>query len=729
MNVLRDAAIGYAESKWHIFPIGKNGKPIIKWKQYQTEYASVEEVRRWFNSYDVKKLGWIPWASGLWAMDADGPEAVKWMLENAPPSPIWTQTMRGRHHFYRAPPGVIIKNGVNVIPGLPPGNQIDIRGQGGMVIIPPSAHMNKNGEIDGYYIWHWLEGYDFYDPILWSKFVFWTLAGYEQGYEERPRLTLVTTPSASVGNLNKDLSQVKIPLNVGNEPVSQGERNVRLTQLTGRWINEGRTPEDIYFMALGWNLRNQPPLSTDEVERTVQSILETHARNHPGSFENQVNDDDVIENVADFQMGVKDDESDKIPDYLLNPGGFLSMFKDYVLESTAVSHELFAICAGASLLGTLMGQKVCTESELRTNLYFVCLSPSGTGKDAPLKAIPNLLRACDDYTCAQLLGPDQLASSAALVKALSLKPVQLILMDEIGDVMSSVKGKMDSSKQDLVRVLKTLFSATERPVLKSYANVSNNVEIWNHCLSIYMTGVPTALYNNLTVSDLTDGFLPRTVIISLDLEVKKPRRYLNSKPPEALVDAVITLNALLKEEPSEESSKENKVREPVKIHKTDEAFNFFDSWRDKYIYLQNKVRQDADGISSIYNRVPEICHKLALVHAISLKFGVPEKVELENVKYACDFLDWAVPRMVRDVKTHVAYNPQDALKRRILALLERKPYISEAEIYRNVRDCTHRQAEDVLTILKNAKLIVETRKFVESTKKIHTFYRSYDEAK
>jgi hypothetical protein len=136
---LFDAAVTYVRCGWHIVPIGGNKKPLIQWKKYQNECPTPADVNDWFKM-PVEKLGWVLWANGFWAMDADGPEAVKWMMENSPPSPIWTITKRGRHLFYRAPPGVIVKNQTNVIPGLPEGNQIDIRGKGGMVIIQPSRY-------------------------------------------------------------------------------------------------------------------------------------------------------------------------------------------------------------------------------------------------------------------------------------------------------------------------------------------------------------------------------------------------------------------------------------------------------------------------------------------------------------------------------------------------------------------------------------------------------------
>jgi hypothetical protein len=55
--------------------------------------------------------------------------------------------------------------------------------------------------------------------------------------------------------------------------------------------------------------------------------------------------------------------------------------------------------------------------------------------------------------------------------------------------------------------------------------------------------------------------------------------------------------------------------------------------------------------------------------------------------------------MVKDIGQSVAYNPQDALLRRTLAVLEKKGRISREEIYRMLKDCTHRQADDMIQIV------------------------------
>jgi hypothetical protein len=50
----------------------------------------------------------------------------------------------------------------------------------------------------------------------------------------------------------------------------------------------------------------------------------------------------------------------------------------------------------------------------------------------------------------------------------------------------------------------------------------------------------------------------------------------------------------------------------------------------------------------------------------------------------------------------VAYNAQDALVRRITEIIEYKGKISREQIYRTLKDCNHKQAEDAISIVVNS---------------------------
>ncbi len=63
------------------------------------------------------------------------------------------------------------------------------------------------------------------------------------------------------------------------EPVPEGTRNATLASLTGHLLWHGIDPDVALELLLCWNrVRCTPPLSDEEVARTIDSILRTHAR-------------------------------------------------------------------------------------------------------------------------------------------------------------------------------------------------------------------------------------------------------------------------------------------------------------------------------------------------------------------------------------------------------------------------------------------------------------------
>ncbi|MFX0200328.1 MAG: primase C-terminal domain-containing protein [Candidatus Hodarchaeota archaeon] len=67
--------------------------------------------------------------------------------------------------------------------------------------------------------------------------------------------------------------------------VKAGARNEAITQLAGRYIAKGLSREEVLPILLDANGRFEPPLDQDEVERTIDSVIKTHERNHPQGSE------------------------------------------------------------------------------------------------------------------------------------------------------------------------------------------------------------------------------------------------------------------------------------------------------------------------------------------------------------------------------------------------------------------------------------------------------------
>lgn len=130
-EALRYLSLGYS-----IFPLHARSKiPAIKWEKYQTEKPSVDEVSKWF-SVDRNIAIVTGQVSGLVVMDIDTTRGGEYkpLLEKYHTDMV-CKTGKGFHLYYTHP-GWTVTNDVDFLPG------VDVRGDGGYVVAPPSTHPN-----------------------------------------------------------------------------------------------------------------------------------------------------------------------------------------------------------------------------------------------------------------------------------------------------------------------------------------------------------------------------------------------------------------------------------------------------------------------------------------------------------------------------------------------------------------------------------------------------------
>lgn len=659
-----DAALEYADQGFSVIPVRRDTKrPFVKWEKYQTEPATSEEIYAWWEEFPSANVAIITGAvSGLVVVDADGPTGQQWIIDNLPRTSVYQKTAKGIHAIYKHPGGdLAIGNRGRLAP------EVDVRGDGGYIVAAPSVH--ESGHV---YQWVFTEGL-----YGWDGLTDWP------GYISPAK----ASQAAPGGNLQVDLTGVRPALSC--DPVAQGSRNDTLARLVGSWVAKGLSIDEILLMAGAWNDKCQPPLGQSEVEQTVRSICQTHVRNTGQPIGQPVFEAEELHvPEAITQTGP--------PPALLNPGGLLQEIMTFIDESSAASFPLFNLGAALALIGTLVGQKIMTETGLRTNLYIISLADSGTGKDAPLSAVKKLLAPAGGT---DLVGPNHITSGAALLTGL-MPPHerQIALLDEIGDIMAGLKNPRDP-KADIPRILKGLFSSTDRSEIKNYADSKQNIVLLWHHLSLYATGSPERFWETLTYGDVTDGFLARVLILESDHEPPMPRPPRTFAPAPWLVDAIKALNYL---DPPK-SGGNLSAPAPVVVCKTPDAAAWFDQWALTWFTLRNQYRKSEDGRAAIYGRAAEHCHKLALIYAVS-RVGAniwQGQVTIDDVQKAAALVDYIIPAMVNQIERNISVNELDQLRRRILKVIanvatKAKPGATKRELIKGVRGLTSKQLDEVL---------------------------------
>ena len=249
-----EAARSYLARGWSVVPVqGRSKRPLIKWEPLQHSRAKDKDLEAWFRRWPDANVALVTGEiSGLVVLDVDprhgGDDSLTELERRYGPLPQTVESISGGggRHIYFLHPGNVLRNRVGLTAG------VDLRGDGGMIIVPPSVHPNGRR-------YEWEVSHHPDDTPL-APMPAWLLA---LAHGETPYL----------GHSSSHWQDLV------REGVAEGERNNTIASLTGHLLWHGVDPAVVAELLLCWNqVRARPPLSDEEVTRTVESIVRTHRR-------------------------------------------------------------------------------------------------------------------------------------------------------------------------------------------------------------------------------------------------------------------------------------------------------------------------------------------------------------------------------------------------------------------------------------------------------------------
>src|SRR6266566_7723569 len=131
------AALSYLKTGWRPIPIVPGGKdPLLtSWKDYQARSPTQTEVTQWFTKWPDANVAVVTGqGSGIVVVDIDsqeGEDALRSLCGDV--RTLTSLTSRGRHLPFPHP-GNAVRNALKILPG------IDVKGDGGYILVQPSIH-------------------------------------------------------------------------------------------------------------------------------------------------------------------------------------------------------------------------------------------------------------------------------------------------------------------------------------------------------------------------------------------------------------------------------------------------------------------------------------------------------------------------------------------------------------------------------------------------------------
>jgi hypothetical protein len=350
--------------------------------------------------------------------------------------------------------------------------------------------------------------------------------------------------------------------------------------------------------------------------------------------------------------------------------GALALMVRHILASAIRPQPWLAVGASLVALGALMGRKVRTASNLRSNVYALGIAESGGGKDHARKVIKEILFQAG---LAEHLGGERIASGAGLITALIRQPASLFQIDEFGRFMANVVDKRRAPKHlseiwDLFTELATSAGTTFFGAEYADQKERPRQDIIEPCACIHGVSAPGPFWEALKSGSLQDGSLARFLVFRSADDI--PDRNRRPAPvgdlPEELLAAIRAVAAVGANRATGNlvgSGAPLVKPDPMTVPMDDDALAIFDALDDEMTSRQRAAL--GTDQSAVLARVWENTAKVALIKAVSANPTDPV-IRGIDAQWAREVVEHCIATMIIQADRHLAENEVERNKKRIL---------------------------------------------------------------
>ena len=361
-----------------------------------------------------------------------------------------------------------------------------------------------------------------------------------------------------------------------------------------------------------------------------------------------------------------------------------------------------------------MGRKVCTPTNLRSNLYVLGIAESGGGKDHARKAIKEILVRTG---LSHHLGGERLGSGAGLITALVRQPAALFQIDEFGRFLANVVDKRRAPKY--LSEIWDLFTelATSSATTFFGAEYADQIErprqdIIQPCACVHGVSAPGPFWSALSAGSLEDGSLARFLVFRSEDDIPDRNRRagaLSDLPDELLagVQAVATVGASQAAGNLVAFGGPNVRPSPITVPVDEDALAIFDAL-DEDMTRRQRIAVGTEQ-SAVLARVWENTAKVALVKAVSANPAEPV-IRGVDAQWAREVVDHCVATLLIQAVRHLADNEIERFHKRMIEIIRAagSKGIRQNELTRRTQFIEPKLRREILQTLIESEQVVET---------------------
>lgn len=720
MSDLLEAAIDYANAGLRVFPCWgiTNGKCDCGDRNCKSPgkhphgALAPEGVKSATDDEDIIRLWWthspnanvaIATGQGVFGVDLDAKhngEASFLTLASAHeelPETASVDTGGGGSHFYFAvDDDISVPNQVHMRVGPDRLKGVDIRGDHGYLIAPPSRHQSGRR-------YAWGNGWDHIRAA--PSWLMALVAGDHQGDEVSPH----------THNRARDLEADEL------EDINGALAAIPATCSYETWVRVGMAlydhsggSDEAYALWDGWSstAAEEYP-GPQETRKKWRSFSGTNKRNpigiatlfmvarDHGYRRNKKPATPQPAKLDPEEMAPVADTPTPFPKHVIDQlQGPIKDLHGWMLDCSRRPDPIISLGAALAATAALWGRRVVGPDDTRPNLTVAVLAPSGSGKDKVQECIKNLLNMNKEMGVGIM--DDTPTHRAQLDDALLKNRGQLLLvLDEYGGVLQRWMTKADAASSSMSPAIRRLSTHGNTiyhlyPLSARHKSREENKRAWDAGIfapALSMVGFATEeqFYGSLTEDSLTDGFLGRHIVLETkNLERLRPPKRSSSRIPPFLADWL----AAIRTAPTPRTAAPGDFAEvpldqsqlpeyPMQVGYADGAKGLWVALCDELDTGSIKALEgDDETRSAILRRLPGQIANLAFVLALGEAL-IPEQAAIgcRHIEIAREVCEWSARQLTWRLRHGVARDQVGQALRKVLDIVERAG--SDRKVYKS----------------------------------------------
>lgn len=700
-NPILAAALAIAADGLPVFPCGANKAPLTRngFKDATTDPA---KLRAMFSNVMAKMIG-MPTGelTGIVVVDVDRKENRQggdWLDANSSRL-VQTRTHRtgsgGLHLLFRHPGRPVKNQNDKIAPG------IDVRGDGGYVIIPPT------------------EGYAVADDAPIADIPDWLMPALVPPVEPARVATPYRAAPRERGNtygltaLDAECEAIRLAP-FGQQEFTLNAACVKIGGLVaGGELSESVAKSALYSAADAMpSQQGKAPWQPNKLRAKIDKALRDGMATPRSAPDDRI--EPALNPAAPFIERINREYAAQIakplpvtPD-LLDVDGVLKLIVDECVRTAIRPQPFLALGAAICAVGVLAGRRYRNRTDLRTNMYVAAIAESGGGKDHATEIVRRALAAAgmDRY-----LGGETLASGRAVLSSLEQHPARLFQVDELGLFLKTITGKhAPGHKADIWSELMKLYSRAKGVYLGTeYANQKENARVNLHSphACFYGTTTPATFWRALEGGAMLDGSLARFLVFITDND--RPDRNKSAgifDPSPALLSALTKIAAGVPGHDYGGNIAEQMgagiPMTPYTVPETPQAA----ALHDANLAIEDEWARRVIGTpaAAIVNRLAENAAKLAMVRAISRSPAAPLITDTD-VSWAWALAEHCTRTLLTNAERHIASSDYEMKLQRAREIIRRHGPMSERQMIQQGFKLPERERREVLQTLINGGLV------------------------